>query len=313
MYGVKKGAQWFINSVKARLTNDTGDYRDAVFLAGVGRSGTTWVEEVINYGNDFRILFEPFHSKRIALLEQWNYRQYLRPDNQDPKFLQPAAAILSGNIRHPWVDRFNRNFRPKRRLIKDIRANLFLAWTKRQFPEIPIILLLRHPCAVALSKVKLGWDSSLDHFFAQQDLMDDHLHPFLDRISKTESDFERFIVAWCIENYVPLRQLEKSETLVVLYEELCEQPATQAERILSYIGLEYSDEVVRRMGIPSALSRKDSPVVSGTDLITSWKKKVELVEVDRAMDIIRMFGLDAVYDADARPRVSSSEVLEILA
>ena len=36
-----------------------GDHRDAVFLAGSGRSGTTWLSEVINYKGGYRYVFEP--------------------------------------------------------------------------------------------------------------------------------------------------------------------------------------------------------------------------------------------------------------
>lgn len=135
---------------------DTGDYRQTVFLAGVGRSGTTWVQEIINSRNDFRVIFEPFHQQKVDLPGDWNPKQYLRYNDQRDKFLKTAACILSGNIKNKWTDQFNRKIIARKRLIKAIRSNLVLKWIKYNFPEISLILLLRHPCAVANSKLKVG-------------------------------------------------------------------------------------------------------------------------------------------------------------
>jgi hypothetical protein len=177
-----------------RILIHIGSYRKTVFLAGTGRSGTTWLQEVINYNNAYRIMFEPFHSKRVGLIKEWNYRQYLRSDNLDDKFIKPASAILSGKIRHEWIDRSNRKHVAKKRLIKDIRAQLLLKWMKHNFPEIPIILMIRHPCAVANSKLKLKWDAHLNDFLMQDKLMIDFLNPFKKEIEGAKDLFDIHIL-----------------------------------------------------------------------------------------------------------------------
>jgi hypothetical protein len=53
-----------------------------------------------------------------------------------------------------------------------MRAQLFLRWIKQTFPEMPILLLLRHPCAVAKSRLQSCWGAHLDAFLAQQDLIE---------------------------------------------------------------------------------------------------------------------------------------------
>ncbi len=47
---------------------DFNDYRQTVFVSGVGRSGTTWVANIINYANDYRFMFEPFHPQRVDVV-----------------------------------------------------------------------------------------------------------------------------------------------------------------------------------------------------------------------------------------------------
>src|SRR5271157_343923 len=93
--------------LRRQLFFDVGDYRKTVFLAGTGRSGTTWVEEIINGRNDFRIMFEPFHSKKVDILRDWNYIQYLRDDDRRDQFLIPASRILNGYIKNDWIDKEN--------------------------------------------------------------------------------------------------------------------------------------------------------------------------------------------------------------
>ena len=148
--------KWEIQKGWRQFYLDGEDYRQSILLAGTGRSGTTWVQECINRDNSYRVMFEPFHPLKIPLLKDWSMGQYIPEHNLEEKFLIPTKTILSGGIRHPWIDNFNRKHFVRKRLIKEIRAHLFLKWIKVNFPEIPIIFLLRHPCAVANSMRQLG-------------------------------------------------------------------------------------------------------------------------------------------------------------
>jgi hypothetical protein len=71
---------------------------------------------------------------------------------------------------------------------------------------MPIILLLRHPCAVVASRLALGWKDNLFETMEQEDLVEDFLLPMETRIRAASDGFERHLFLWCIDNYVPLRQ-----------------------------------------------------------------------------------------------------------
>ena len=154
-----------------------GDHRSSVFLAGSGRSGTTWLSEIINHSRGYRYVFEPFNPRVVGPFRHFRTKQYLRPDDRREEYLEPARLALTGGLRDPWTDRFNRRIVARRRLIKDIRANLLLGWMRANFPGMPIIILLRHPCAVVASRLALGWRDNLSETMEQRELVEDFLLP----------------------------------------------------------------------------------------------------------------------------------------
>jgi len=284
-----------VDSIKIRLfskfyINLDSDYRNTIFLAGSGRSGTTWLSNIINYKNEYRYLFEPFHSKKVPLCSHFYYKQYLRPDNDESSFLLPAENILSGAIRNSWIDRFNKKFFCTKRLIKDIRANLMLKWIKVHFPEIKLIFLMRHPGAVVVSRIKLNWKTNLSSFLSQPLLMDDYLNDFKREIEKADTQFEKSLFLWCIENYVPLKQLSNDDFHLIFYEHLVFNPEEELDKLFSFIGRDYDESIYRIMKKPSLTVRKGNDLLTGDSLIDKWKS-----------DILSLFELDKIYSTDSSP------------
>jgi hypothetical protein len=283
---------------------DLGDHRSSVFLAGSGRSGTTWVAEVINHRNDYRLVFEPFHPGRVGICAGFRRKQYLRPDDRREEYLGPARRILTGGLRGFWTDRFNRKLVARRRLIKDIRANLLLGWMGENFPGMPIVLLLRHPCAVAASRLALGWRDNLSETMEQEDLVEDFLIPVEAEIRGARGAFERHVFSWCIENYVPLRQFGPGEIHLAFYESFLVHPEEEVGRLFAYLGEDLDGLVWRALGRPSPLSRED-----GSPSVDAWRRSVTDAQLERVVEILGLFGLEGVYGEGAMPDPSAAHAL----
>lgn len=279
------------------------DYRAAIFLGGTGRSGTTWISELINYDNEYRDMFEPFHGGFVPMCRRFYYALYLRPEAADPAFLGPARAILEGRIRNRWVDQANKKRFPTRRLVKEVRASLWLRWLKRHFPELPIVFLMRHPCAVASSRVTLEWPTKIPQFLAQHALFEDYLEPFRSIIERAESPFLRHVAAWCIHNYVPLRQFRPGEIHLAFYENFCEQPEDEIARLFRFLGRRVDDRIFVRLNVPSRMARPASAVATAgqSASVNAWRKHVSNDDRDAAVRMLEAFGLEGVYNADSMP------------
>ncbi len=280
------------------------DHRNSVFLAGSGRSGTTWVSEIINHRNRFRLVFEPFHPGKVGICEDFRRKQYLRPDDRREEYLGAARKLLTGRIRSPWTDRFNRKFVARRRLIKDIRANLLLGWMRENFPGMPIVLLLRHPCAVAASRLALGWRDNLSETMDQEELVEDFLGPVETEIRAARNALERHVFSWCIDNYVPLRQFGPGEIHLAFYENFVVYTEDEIRRLFAFLSEDFDGCVYRTLRRPSPLSRKgESPSVD------AWRRCVTDSQLERVVEVLGLFGLDRVYGEGALPDPSGAHAL----
>ena len=273
-----------------------GDHTETVFLAGSGRSGTTWLSDLINHDSGYRQIFEPFHPQKVEDFRGFGSKQYLRPGDRREAFLEPARRAVTGELlRSRWTDRGGAPG-AGRRLVKDIRANLLLGWLAENFPGMPIVLLMRHPCAVVSSRLALGWRDNLDETMAQRDLVEDHLLPVEGRILSARDPFERHLFLWCIDNHVPLRQFSPGGIHLCFYEKLLLDPEPELRRLFAFLGREFDDGILGKLERPSSTSRRWSrPSADG------WRSRVAGEQVARAGEVLGLFGLDRVYGPGTMP------------
>ncbi len=177
-----------------------------------------------------------------------------------------------------------------------------LKWLHANFAGMRIVFVLRHPCAVANSRMKLGWGAPLERFLSQGDLVEDHLRPFANEIGQAQDPFDRQVFMWCIENYVPLRQFQRGEIHVVFYETLCSSPGREVGELFRFLGKAWDPRVLRNVGRPSSVARRDGVVLSGNALIDTWRKNISETQIRRAVCILGLFGLDAVYSGYSNPQ-----------
>ena len=275
------------------------DYRATVLLLGSARSGTTWVGEVIDRHHDHRVVFEPLRADRVPLARPFANGQYLHRDDTDPRYLEPMTRILTGRLRNPWADHLNHVLVARRRLVKEIRANLLVPWLVEQFPGMPLVLLVRHPLGVAVSRRELGWSDHLDDELAQPALVADHLSAGQAGLLRGLTEpFARAVAQAGLETLVPLRMSRPDQVLAVTYERLVREPRAEAERVLRHVGQQPDDALDAALDRPSHLSRADSAVRTGADRVAAWTTRVDDRERSAAAEVIEALGLAALYSVD---------------
>ncbi len=285
---------------------DRHDLSKAAIVAGSGRSGTTWVGQVLGSISHYRLMFEPFHCKETRIVRDWHWRQYVRPDDRRATYVGPASFILSGRVHSDWIDKLNAEVFPRGRLIKDIRIQLLLPWMHETFPEIPIVIVTRHPCAVALSRMALGWETSLTPLLEQGELIHDYLSPFVSEMEHAKDEFDRCLILWCAENYVPIQYFSSRNygsqmhtpgdpAYLTRYEDICADPETEFGKLADFFGWQVNQESKALMKKPSAMTAKHSAILSGGNLAEAWRKKITDAQLASARRLLEIFQLNHLY------------------
>lgn len=296
-----------INAVCSTLYRDSHpDIQRSIMVAGAARSGTTWLAELIASQVSGRIMFEPFHPRQVDAYRRFSYFQYMRPDEQDQELWRYCHRVFTGDIRNQWIDHRATRIFPQYRVVKDIRANLFLRWLNLSFPEVPMLFIMRHPCAVVSSRLQLGWwtDQDIAPILSQEKLIDDFLADKMEIISRARTDEEKHTIVWCVNNLVPIKQFSSSPLNVVFYENLCAQPHHEIPRIFHTVGCEYDDTVFGSVQRPSTSATLFSAVVTGEDKLARWTKELSPTQIDTILSIVEDFGLSHIYDESVRPLVT---------
>ena len=269
---------------------------NTILLAGSGRSGTTWVAETIIADRSRRFIFEPFKQTHTKKWKKYSYIQYLRRDDDDPNTLQIARKILSGKIHNDWIDQFNESIFTRKRLVKEVTANLMLAWIRENFPEIPIIFIIRHPLAVTASKLELKWDPSiwLESIRQQPQLIEDFLEPLMPEIEKHAADpFAIHLITWCIENHVPFKQLRPEEYCLIKYENLLFGGTQEIKKIFDYLNIPLTQVHLDQFGKLSKSMFKSTNDPTNPKHLQPWVGKLTDQQLTTAKHIFNLFDVKA--------------------
>lgn len=262
----------------------------AIILAGSGRSGTTWIGNILSANPFVRTVFEPFDGRRVPEASHLPLRPYARPGQAKPEWESVIHQALTGKLNNAWVNRTSRVLWTRHILVKTIRATLLLGWLVDRFNP-RIVYVLRHPCAVVNSRLKLGWETHLEVFLAQPELVADYLQPYLPVIESAETPTQKHAVMWAVENLVPLRQKVTTNWVVCTYEQFVSEPETEARRVLQAVGLSYSWWVKRTMGQVSQVARPGGAITTGQNPITEWQNQLTTQQIDDILTIIASFGI----------------------
>ena len=72
-------------------------------IAGSGRSGTTWILDVLTQVNGMRPIFEPLHPTAVPAAASFA-NQYIDPDRKMLELKQFLDGVFNGELHSLWTD-----------------------------------------------------------------------------------------------------------------------------------------------------------------------------------------------------------------
>jgi hypothetical protein len=275
-----------------------------VLVFGSGRSGTTWIADLINHDMSFRFMFEPFHNRFLRNLGLPSGMDHVERDTQDPRLEDIVRRIMWGRIRDPWVDGHNRTGWCRRRLIKDVSICKGIGWLVDRFPQYRYICVVRNPIALIHSQRAMGWKTI------------NCIERYAGRISRLGISAEALtalvrdepsmmMVQWCLDLRMVLEAMQRHPVALFSYEALTEDREAQLSRLAALIPGVSVEAMRRGADRPSLTTRKESAVITGNaeGEYERWRDAY----TGTAHDMMSLFGLPRLYDASMRPEKALQE------
>jgi hypothetical protein len=302
-----------------------------ILVTGSPRSGTTFVGRMLALSPEVHYIHEPFHPRFGPEVTAARFREfytYLGDDSADA-VLKPLARTMAlhydlgpalRRARRPADARravrqwhqFNRaRRRGARALVKDPAALFSSEWLADAF-QMKVIVLIRHPAAVAASYKRLGWeiDPRVGAFLSQPALVDTLLADHSDEIrvfaSEVQPPLERLALRWKLMYHaVDQFRSRRPEWTYLRYEDLAAEPVASLRDVYRRFDLVLSaaarEQIVAMTSSANrALSSPDqwpAPIDSRAS-ITKWRSMLSPSEIDTVRSIVQPVSDRFYGDAD---------------
>ncbi|MER2598770.1 MAG: sulfotransferase [Caldilineales bacterium] len=284
--------------------------QDALLLVSSSRSGSTWLADWLGYALHRQQIFEPLHphyNPAIRRLTDFTgpsdhlYSFYLPAQASQPAWKQALAAALSGRARSVWTDDTPTAWLPRGFLVKEIRATLLLGYVMANFTP-RVIYLLRHPCAVVHSRLRLGWQMEARALLRQEALVEDLLRPWLAEIEQERDPAGAHGLWWAVENLAAQRALAGQAHCRVFYEQLMADPTTVLQRVLDFTG---GQQVELPPSWYQSMSRTTfrAEATAGLDLLLTWRQQLAPEQQARVLAWAERLGVTG-YTGSVMPQAA---------
>jgi hypothetical protein len=276
---------------------------ETTVLLSSGRSGSTWLGDLICTLPQTRVIFEPFHPNNgMRDLTEYRYT-YSDPSASFPLLQQSFQALVTGRRRSQWTEQFNKasDFVYRRRLLKLIRSNLLFPWMTSHFPNYRYIFLIRHPAAVVLSQLHGNWTLSARRLLSQPDLQDAYELSKFDSFNWPESGFLSNMIFWAIENEVAPLHAQQVGALIVHYEKLCIEPQKEMHRIEEYLGVKFPPTLRNNFYLSSWSRRRSVGSLSVNDKISKWTAQISPDDLTNVEAVLHHSRLSEFYGTGPMP------------
>ncbi len=268
-----------------------------IFLTGLPRSGTTWAGRALSAATQSVLIEEPFnwewHPDRISY-----HMQYLPAGTRDGGYIDILHQEIFP-LKRPR--RCLRVLLNRRVLIRDVLTPLAIEHVWEQLDPW-MIIMVRHPCAVAYSWSKLNFEagSRLEILLGQERLLEEYLSPFRPHmLSSTDYYFQ--IGAYWGATYSILRRIAANhpDWQWVTHEYLCDELGDGYQNVLRPMGLEFG-ETGRRFLNENNRERQPGENPFTVARVTQqepdkWKNQMTSAQISAVLAGVEPFGVWQVF------------------
>lgn len=275
-----------------------------IFIAGNGRSGTSWLGATLGLADNTLYYREPCHPERNghrcdAADQIWS--QHVLPGEDNPFFAGKLDQAFQGWF---WrgsgfkiTDYVHRIGRRPRIIIKDVATFSSTTWVADRW-DPDVVLIFRHPGAYAASVRRL--DQNNRELNRMRLLLQ---NPYV-RGSISDTTYESCvaitdplaasIASWALRTRLVFDDIKTHPNWhLIHYEELAADPVSMFQALYEDLGLEWTDKIAQTIKATSNANADGKFSTSRVSLtrINGWKKELtsdDVATVRRTLDLFDM-------------------------
>ncbi len=255
-----------------------------ILVTGSHRSGTTWTGKMLAAGGNLAYISEPlnvWHRPGILKVRVRRWYTYICEENeavylpafQDTlalRYQTGAELIALRSVRdifrmgRDWLSFTQSRARQARPLLKDPFAVFSASWFARRL-DCQVVILVRHPAAIASSLKRLEWPFNFVDLLQQDYLMRDWLAPHradMEKMARYSSDvITQSGLLWrMIYGVVAQLRQQHPEFHLVRHEDLSLSPLEGFRALYAALDIPFSDHAKR--AILDSTSAENPPQTS---------------------------------------------------
>ena len=311
-----------------------------VLLFGMPRSGTTWVGKLFDSHKDINYLHEPDSvepSTDIPLLVEQNSPMSEQLKGMVSKWLQPTAekviasrpffkksymslpqwwlflltayaSKISAKLKLPFSFKPIRTFSNAPVTVWKSIESLGRVTVVQELLGAQVVQIIRHPCGQIASTFRGekmhvfegSIETSEDWDFFDRLIKHSDEHRFsLEDIKKMYPE-ERLAFRWGVINDYALKRLNKTNSTVLIYEDLCRQPKEKIAELFTTLGLTLKEETLAYINESTGGDDTAYYATQKVPLVAAykWKDELSTEQISRIANMVSHFESGKFYVDD---------------
>ena len=308
-----KAKNVYLKSISFRNRHPSFSYPidSNIVIFGSGRSGTTWIAEVLNQIEGSTLLNEPLknsNSKRIQKLGLTGWGQYIPENDTEWKEAHRFfTQLFSGQVYNPNHIHPKNSYRaiPKTTwwIHKFIRANLLMPWILNNFVIRPPLFIIRNPYAVVNSQLKhVGWGKgrrkdfpngiTLPHF----EHFPEYYEKYAEAFAKVRRMEQQLTLRWIMENeYILSHPYHNHKWLTLSYELLVMHPKRELGRIFSNLDIHPPDDLFEHIRKMSNSSFSKGEIKNPQKQLNKWQSELNTEQKELIQETLSFTPFESIF------------------
>lgn len=279
-----------------------------IVILGFGRSGTTWLADIVSKVTGKILLFEPFHPAVCKFSDEVCYNTSYDSNKLNDHWL----SLYNKEIHNRWLLRNHLNS-PLEDLssefieyiwehihiggFKSIRLNHNIAWVINRLQTKPLYII-RHPLAVIASLYsrprfweeygwEFHWTSFVDKTCLQTSSPLEHKSKYLSIANNLTESIEKMAFMWSLSQILALRSLAFYDFQPFYYEDLYQNPFKETLRILAYLNINHNDIHPSHIFTPSMVTHRTMHGMNmNIEHYFFWENTLDTLQIDKIYHVL---------------------------